>query len=108
MPYSITMIKGTPVKRIVTAEYLDKKENDIDFKNSTGTSIEKVFVSFGWADFIVIINGNNIELIKESIIRIRSDLQGLGDYIETSSIMCTTSKEIKEMKNNFFGNKKSP
>lgn len=103
MPYAITMIKGNPVKRHLTSDYLNKKEDDGQFKINTGVSIEKVLISFGWADFVLILKGNNIELIKESIIKIRSDLQDQGDFIETSSIMCTTAKEIKDMKDNFFG-----
>ncbi|MCV0430703.1 hypothetical protein [Nitrosopumilus sp.] len=96
MTYGLILVKGISNKRDQTLTLLDKLIGDQSYKNQTGTEIEHVFVSFGWPDIVLLIKGENIELIKNSIIRIRDLVGEHGDNLETSTIICTTISELKD------------
>ena len=103
MTYAITMMKGIPTFRENTLTVLTKLEKNEDFYNTTGVSIECVFVSFGWPDFILLFKSENVELIKEAIIKLRQDLESeTKDVIETSTIICSDLEEIQKKKKDFF------
>lgn len=103
MTYAICMIKGLPEKRERTREFLEKTSKTDSLK-SIGVSVPSVFVSFGWPDFVVILEAENVELIKEAIVRLREDLQKneeIEDTISTSTIICTTQEEINKKMEKF-------
>jgi len=103
MTYAITMMKGIPTYRENTLTVLTNLENDGSFYRTTGVSIESVFVSFGWPDFILLLKSENVELIKEAIIKLRQDLEiETKDIIETSTIICSDLEEIQKKKKDFF------
>lgn len=96
MTYGLILVKGISNKREKTLQVLEGLTTDQSYSKLTGTKIKNVFVSFGWPDIVLVIQGNNIELIKNSIIRIRDLVGKHGDNLETSTIICTTLDEIKE------------
>jgi len=105
MTYAIAMMKGIPVYREKSLNYLSKLENNKDFYEQTGTSLECVFVCFGWPDFIILLKSENVELIKEAIVKLREDIKReIEDNIETSTIICSTLEEIEKRKKEFFSN----
>ena len=105
MTYAIAMMKGIPVYRDKSLKYLSNLEKSKDFCMETGTLLENVFISFGWPDFIILLQSENVELIKEAIVKLRDDIkEEVGDNIETSTIICSTLEEIEKRKEEFFSN----
>jgi hypothetical protein len=98
MTYALTLVKGKPGKREETRSFLQKLLSTDDFHRKQGVRIEKVFISFGWPDFVVLMSGNNVELIKHAIVVIREELEKNGDSVDTSTIICTTQESIEEKK----------
>jgi len=96
MTYAFILIKGIPDRREKTLAMLTKLTKNSSFSKRTGTVIEQVFVSFGWPDLIVLLSGNNVELLKNSIIEIRSLASRHHDNLETSTIICTTEPELRK------------
>jgi len=85
MPHAITYIKinqkFSELARVKLKELVNS--NSLKEKNVV---FEHLFESFGWSDFIVILNGVNIEDLKKTIAFIRRYLaeQGIED-VETST-----------------------
>lgn len=105
MTYAIAMMKGIPSYREKSLNYLSNLERNEEFHGETGTSLENVFVSFGWPDFIILLKSENVELIKEAIVKLRDDIkEEIDDNIETSTIICSTLEEIEKRKKEFFSN----
>jgi hypothetical protein len=97
MTWAITLIKGQSQKREEILDYLDGlTKQDDPFKN--GVIVKVCYISFGWPDFVVLLNGNNVELLKDSIVKIRNEIYDskMADNIETSTIVCTTKDEVKD------------
>lgn len=94
MTYAVVMVKGTPDKRETTRALFEKLATDTDFEKGFGTKVDKWFVSFGWPDFVLILEANNVELIKHSIVEIRNRAATAGDNIETSTLICMEQKQI--------------
>jgi hypothetical protein len=89
-------VKGEPGKREETLSFLQKLSNDDGFRNDQGVKIEEIFISFGWPDFIIMMSGSNVELLKNAIVVLRDLLEKNGDSINTSTIICTTQESIEE------------
>jgi hypothetical protein len=99
MTYALTLVKGISSKREETLNQLNQLKNSPDFKRKTGIDIREVFISFGWPDIILLMKGNNVELLKSAIVELRSYLENNHtDIIETSTIICTTTEEIIKKK----------
>ncbi|MEM2940284.1 MAG: hypothetical protein QW304_01865 [Thermoproteota archaeon] len=96
MTYALILAKGRPGKREETLAFLNDLKKDQDLKKDYGVVIEKVFISFGWPDFILLVCSENVELIKASIVAIRDRVSKNGDNLETATIICTTEDEIRE------------
>lgn len=97
MTDAITLIKGKIGLRDETLRFLTELQKR---GLSNKVTIQKCYVSFGWPDFILLLNGKNVELIKNAIIEIRDLVnEETGDNLETSTIICTTQKEIEDEKN---------
>ena len=94
MTYSITLIKGESGKRERTFNLLARLAKEKD-PFGCKVRIRDCFISFGWPDFILLLEGNNIELLKYAIVHLRERvLDETGDTLETSSIVCTTKSEV--------------
>lgn len=99
MTYALVMIRGKPDKLEGTQQYLEelmqnpKKE---ELKNTLSTEVQKVFISFGWPDFIILIHSANAELIRQSVIYIREGVKVHDDSIDTTTVICTTTKELEK------------
>lgn len=94
MTYAITLVKGNPKERGTTHLILESLAKDPAFKKKTGVEIQEVFISFGWPDFVLLLQGDNVELLKNGIIALRDEVAKKGDEIETSTIICTKQDEI--------------
>ncbi|HYW01830.1 MAG TPA: hypothetical protein VE862_10180 [Candidatus Acidoferrum sp.] len=98
MTYALTLVKGNPKYRESTLTLLNKLNQDPSLANDYETSIERVFISFGWPDFIMLLKGPNVELLKMAVVYIRDKASANGDNLETSTIICTTTAELSEKK----------
>lgn len=98
MTYALILVKGKTEKRIPTLKFLDKISKGNDFKEETGTSIERILLSFGWPDFILMLKSENIEQLRNAIGTLRNELASHGDYVETSTIICSSLSEMREKK----------
>ena len=98
MTYALVLVKGKSTARRESLSLLDKLTQDKDFSEKNKVKIVKVFISFGWPDIIVVMRARNVELIKNAIILLREKLSKKGDCVDTSTIICTTSKELKSKK----------
>lgn len=103
MTYAIVMIKGESKRREDTLKFLSnlknnkKKANELEKK--TGTKIGEILISFGWPDFILLLRGSNVELLKETIVYLKNLIQDeVEDTVETSTIVCATPEEIEKAK----------
>ena len=94
MTYGLILVKGVPQRREITRALLEGLAGNDDFRRSTGVEIEKVLISFGWPDFILLMKSDNVELIKHAIVTIRDRAAASGDNVETSTIICVTQEEI--------------
>ena len=94
MTYAIAMIKGKPKAREKTQNLFMLLSKDTNFANKTSVEIKEVFLSFGSPDFVLILKGPNVELLKQAIITIREESAKIGDEIQTSTLICTTQEEI--------------
>jgi hypothetical protein len=106
MTYAITLIRSKSGARDDMFKYLlnlKDKNNLLALLKSNGEinldddsiSIEECFISFGWPDFVLLLHGNNVELLKYAIIEIRNNAE---TDLETSTIVCTTDKELDRVK----------
>jgi hypothetical protein len=96
MTYALTLVKGKAEKRDLTlSKFISIRKSD-ELEKKSGARIEKVFSSFGWPDFVLLIKAKNIEQIRYAINIIRKEVAKHGDYIETSSIICSTPDEMKK------------
>jgi hypothetical protein len=95
MTYAITLIKGESGNREGTFNCLTKMKRQKDpFENTV--RIKECFISFGWPDFILLMKGDNVELLKDAIIKLRKKVyEEIGDRLETSTIVCSTKKEVE-------------
>lgn len=98
MTYGLVLVKGKSARREGTLSFLEKLAKDSEFTRTHGVKIEKLFISFGWPDFVLLMNGENVELIKHGIVVIRELLEKNGDSVDTSTIICTTQSSIAEKK----------
>jgi hypothetical protein len=96
MTYALVLIKGKSSQRESSLSLLENLAKDSEFSKATGVKIEKVFVSFGWPDIILLIRSANVELIKNAIVELREKLSKNGDDADTSTIICTTTNEMKK------------
>jgi hypothetical protein len=96
MTFALTLIKGKSTQREPSINLLTQLSKDRTFAEENGVTIENVFISFGWPDMILLLKGNNVELIKNSIVVIRNKLASNGDDVDTSTIICTTQDEINQ------------
>ncbi len=96
MTYALVLIKGKGSQRESSLSLLEKLAEDAEFSKNNRVKIEKVFVSFGWPDVVLLIRSANVELIKHAIVLLRDKLAKNGDDVDTSTIICTTTKEIKK------------
>lgn len=99
MTYALILVKGKSHLRDKTLKLLsDLKDNEL-FEKNNNVDIVEVFISFGWPDIILLIKGKNVEVIKLAIVRIRDRVfRNHKDTVETSTIICTTLKEIEKVK----------
>jgi hypothetical protein len=98
MTYAFVLIKGKSTARDGSLSYLESLIGNETFAKEHRVSVDKVFISFGWPDIIILLKSENVELIKNSIVDIRDKLSARGDSVDTSTIICTTSQEIKDRK----------
>lgn len=96
MTYAITMVKCERDKRNEALEFLiNLKTKENPFEN--GVSIDGCYISFGWPDYVLLLGGLNVELLKDAIMLIRNRaLSANAGNLETSSIICTTVDEIND------------
>lgn len=104
MTYGLVLVKGKSEKIDSTLKALQKiaKEGNVD--GESGAQLVNVFLSFGWPDFVLMLKAKNIEQIRYAIGAIRERLEKHGDYIETSTIICSTSEELKEKRKEWASN----
>jgi len=88
------LIKGITEKREQSILLFDRLKNDPEFQRKYGVSIDKILISFGWPDIILILKSENVELIKRAIVVLRKKAADIHDDITTSSIICTTREEM--------------
>ncbi len=98
MTYAFVLIKGKSTARDNSLSYLESLVGNEEFVKEYKVNVDKVFISFGWPDLIILLKSENVELIKNSIVGIRDKLSSNGDSVDTSTIICTTSQEIKDRK----------
>lgn len=96
MTYGLVLVKGKSEKIDSTLKALQELAEKKDIKDETGAQLVNVFLSFGWPDFVLVLKARNIEQIRYAIGAIRKRLEDHGDYVETSTIICSTPKELKE------------
>jgi hypothetical protein len=106
MTFALTLIKGKSTEREHSISLLTQLSKDRTFAEENGVTIENVFISFGWPDMILLLKGNNVELIKNSIVVIRDMLAKNGDEVDTSTIICTTQDEINQQLKDWSESKK--
>lgn len=94
MTYAIALIKGSPHERDTTHALFVDLQKSLKFYKETGVKIKDVFISFGWPDFVLLLEGENVELLKQAIVTIRSKAKKNGDKIETSTLICVKQDEI--------------
>jgi len=93
MTYAITLVKcATGEREHVLKILLELKKRDF-YKGKV--SIDKCYISFGWPDFVLVFRGENVELIKATIVDMRAMiLKSEESHLETSTIICTTQEDI--------------
>jgi len=96
MTYALTLVKGRPEKREETLSFLESLIGNPEFEKNSGVTMERVFISFGWPDFVLLLRSENVELIKFGIVYMRDVVAKTGDNLETSTIICATEDEIRE------------
>jgi hypothetical protein len=96
MTYALVLVKGKAVQREDSLSFLEELSKDTKFSEETHVKIERIFISFGWPDFVLLLKSENVELIKHAIVVIRDLLAKNGDTIETSTLVCATQEEIEE------------
>lgn len=94
MTYSLTLIKGETGKRKDSIALLTKLKKDNKFQQQYGVEIKELLISFGWPDIVLLLKGDNVELLKNAIVVIREKALKNGDNLTTSSMICTTEDEI--------------
>ena len=94
MTYALILIKGKTGKRETTLSSLIEMQKAKT--NLAGVRIEKVFLTFGWPDFLILMRSENIERIRYAIKVIRDKIAEHGDFIETSTIICSTPEEMEK------------
>jgi len=98
MTYGLVLIKGKSSKRNITLSALLHMAKHNSKLKKSGIAVENVFLSFGWPDFVLILKAKNVEQIRHAISLIREKLANHEDYVDTSTIICSTVDEIKEKK----------
>jgi len=94
---AIALIKGGSGRRESTFNFLTELSAKPDpFENQV--KIDQCLISFGWPDFVLLLSGKNVELIKDAIIKLREMTSKWEDNLDTSTIICTTAKEIENAK----------
>ncbi|MCW4018467.1 MAG: hypothetical protein NWF00_07305 [Candidatus Bathyarchaeota archaeon] len=96
MTYAIALIKGNPAKREDTHNLFMILRKDRNFVKRSSVEIQQIFVSFGWPDFVLILQAPNVELLKQGVIAIRKEAAEAGDELQTSTLICTTQEEISK------------
>jgi len=98
MTYAMTLVKGETGKREDTLEYLLKLKDQVDPFGNT-VKIDRCLISFGWPDFVLLLRGENVELLKGAIIELRDlVLKKFENNLETSTIICMDQDEILKAK----------
>lgn len=99
MPKGFVMIKAQSKHRDDILDYLNALIDNKQFTENSGGIITNVVLTFGWPDFLVTIYSTNVELIKNSIVVLRSIIEDLieGVQLETSTIVGVSSDEIKRV-----------
>lgn len=90
----MTLIKGETGKRKDSIALLTKLKKDNKFQQQYGVEIKELLISFGWPDIVLLLKGDNVELLKNAIVVIREKALKNGDNLTTSSMICTTEDEI--------------
>jgi hypothetical protein len=92
------MIKAQSKRHDDILDYLHALITNKQFTEKSGGIVTNVVLTFGWPDFLVTIYSTNVELIKNSIIVLRTMLEDLlkDVQIETSTIVGVSSDEIAQ------------
>ncbi|MGA2522515.1 MAG: hypothetical protein ABSF65_00010 [Candidatus Bathyarchaeia archaeon] len=95
MPYAVTYLRIGSSSSELASESLEKFSESAELKN-LHVEIEKILLSFGYPDFIIIIKGPNLELLKNGLLLIRDYLNKRGiKEVETSTIVGLTIEEMR-------------
>jgi hypothetical protein len=114
MTHAITLVKCASGRREDALKImLDlKRERDLKEKQKAPDRdtviINECYISFGWPDFVLVLDGDNVELLKKAIVDIRTEVfRRKGGHLETSTIICTTELEIQNAKKKINAVKKN-
>lgn len=102
MTYAIILVKGRPKYRETSNQFFQSIQNDPEFFKRTGVKIVEIFISFGLPDFVLILQGSNVELLKGAIIALKNEAIKNGDELETTTIICSKQEELKEKNVNWM------
>jgi hypothetical protein len=95
MTFAITLIKCAAGKRENALGILLDLKELYEFEKDY-IKIHECYISFGWPDFVLFLEGKNVELLKKTIVDIRDKVSsGDGGDLETSTIICTTKKDME-------------
>lgn len=94
MPHAIVYIRSnTENRELLLSEF--KKLSDDPTLKQLNITIENVLVSFGWPDYILVLDSKGgLDSLKESILFIRNLFSKAGVPIETSTVIGLSLEEV--------------
>jgi hypothetical protein len=94
LPYAVTFIKIESASHDLVSSSLSEVSKNIKL-NELHVEIQLVLLSVGYPDFILILRGPNIELLKKALLFIRNELGKKGvKGVETSTVVGLTIEEM--------------
>lgn len=95
MTIGLILVRSNPGRREHSLSGLEEIQGDKKFQKQNGFLIKDIYVSFGWPDFVIMLDAKNVARIKNGIVKIRKRLlDDCGDGVETSTIICSSISEI--------------
>lgn len=102
MTVGIVLIKGLPGRFEHTHEFLIEMKEKKALEKEKNVRIKEVYLSMGWPDIILLLEGGQILDIHEAIAYIKNQLKErkkeYRDLIDTSTIVCIEREKREKIK----------
>lgn len=101
MTVGIVLMKGLPGQYEHTYEFLMEMKKKRTLKKEKNVRIREVFLSMGWPDIVLLLEGEQILDIHEAITYIKNQLKSRKKYrdlVDTSTIVCIEREKREEIK----------